>query len=145
MAAITIRCNWNSILPTSTIMITINWIGHFSRKNLILTNNDENSKQFSSPWQLCQQRNGRQKSDKKRTMNARTAGRMYHTRFVFIFCETCCNIVCVCLCMPKNVFIWIKHWTHRWFEQIRIPNFQNYQPNFSSSVSDAPWQDNVFN
>ena len=33
--------------------------------------------------------------------------------FVFIFGETCCNVVCVCLRMSTNVFIWIKHGTHR--------------------------------
>ena len=74
------------------------------------------------------------KADKKSTMNARTAGRLQHTRFVFIFGETCCNVVCVCLRMSTNVFIWIKHGTHRWFEQIRFPNVQNYPPIFRPRV-----------
>ena len=63
-------------------------------------------------------------------------------RFVFIFGETCCNVVCVCLRMSTNVFIWIKHGTHRWFEQIRIPNFQNYPLILRPRVSDAPGRDN---
>ena len=58
--------------------------------------------------------------------------------FVFIFSETCWNVVCVCLRMSTNVFIWIKHGTHRWFEQIRIPNFQNNPPILRPGVSDAP-------
>ena len=43
-----------------------------------------------------------------------------------------------CLGMSTNVFIWIKHGTHRWFEQIRFPNFQNYPPIFRPRISDAP-------
>ena len=43
--------------------------------------------------------------------------------------------------MSTNVFIWIKHGTHRWFEQIRFPNFQNYPPIFGPRISDAPWRD----
>ena len=58
--------------------------------------------------------------------------------FVFILGETCCNVVGVCLLMSTNVFIWIKHGTHRWFEQIRFPNFQNYPPIFRPRISDAP-------
>ena len=61
-----------------------------------------------------------------------------NTLVVFIFGETCCNVVCVCLLMSTNVFIWIKHGTHRWFEQIRFPNFQNYPPIFRPRISDAP-------
>ena len=48
------------------------------------------------------------------------------------------NVVCVCLPMSTNVFIWIKHGTHRLFEQIRFPNFQNYPPIFRPRISDAP-------
>ena len=59
--------------------------------------------------------------------------------FVFIVGETCCNVVCVCLRMSTNVFIWIKHGTHRWFEQIRFPNFHNYLPILRPRVSDEPW------
>ena len=40
--------------------------------------------------------------------------------------------------MSTNVFIWIKHGTHRWFEQIRFQNFQNYPPIFRPRISDAP-------
>ena len=36
--------------------------------------------------------------------------------------------------MSTNVFIWIKHGTHRWFEQIRFPNFQNYPPIFRPRI-----------
>ena len=30
--------------------------------------------------------------------------------------------------VSTNVCIWIKHGTHRWFEQIRSQNFQNDPP-----------------
>ena len=53
------------------------------------------------------------KADKLWTVNARTAGRILHTRFVFIFGYTCCNLVCVYLRISTNVFLRIKHGTHR--------------------------------
>ena len=43
--------------------------------------------------------------------------------------------------MSTNVFIWIKHGTHRWFEQITFQNCQNYPPILRPHVSDAPRRD----
>ena len=117
--------NWNSIEPTSTIIIKNNWIGQVSKQTSSWRITTKTVNSFRRHGNFANGKMGDKKADKKETFNARTAGWKYHTRFVFIFGYMCCNKVCVYQRVSTNVFLWIKHWTYRRFEQIKMPNFHN--------------------
>ena len=117
-----------------------NWIGQVSKQTLSWRITMKTVNSFRRHGNFANGVMGDQKADKK-TFNARTAGWMKHTQVVFIFGATCCNLVWVCLRMSTNVFIWMKHGNHRWFEQIRIPNFQDYPPILCPPVCNSPWRD----
>ena len=68
----------------------------------------------------------------------------YYTLVLFLYSVTrAVIIVCVYQRVSTNVF---QHGTHRRFEQIRMPNFQNYLPILCPLVSDATSSRlNIFN
>ena len=79
--------------------------------------------------------NGRQKKQIEKKLLTRELLEEYNTLVLSLY--SVIRAVSACLRMSTNVCIWTKHGTHRWFEQIRSQNFQNYPPILCPPVGDA--------